>query len=510
MVKTAAIILLIGLCVLGLVALTNSMSKPIGHDEHMYCTAAALMAEGKIIYKDFSYVGQLPYHPTICAGLYKVFNNCYFLLIARCFSAACDILVIVLIAIIFCILLKDVPVHSKLLGLGAATLYVFNPIVDYANGFSWNHDFVTLCILLSFVLFITTDFQKEFKFWRIALIGVLLTLASWSRMTAAPIYILFLIAIWNRFSGAKRDKIRFMMPFLAASMVISVWPLVVFFMAPKSFIINVFIIPIYNGEWQRQLAGIQGSLQVIINTLTKPAYIILFALILYFFITFRRLRKDLKQPKDGNFIFSIIIIFILFIIVLIPPAMFEQYFARPALFIIISLVFPFLHLNQRRKSRLVKRHFDISCAVFAIAVTLTILFNTGIIKRLSIVSSPRRWTPIILHDISEDIADKTKEPKRMLTLAPLYAIEGGGEIYPEFSAGPFVYRIGDYLKPKWLSAVTGTGVKGLDELVAESPPSAVILGTEPPGLEEPIYQAVVKEDWRMVNYPQNIVAYFKP
>ncbi|MHC4187778.1 MAG: hypothetical protein ACYSRQ_06255, partial [Planctomycetota bacterium] len=128
MVKAVNIILFIGLFLLSLIIAADSMSKPIGHDEHMYCTAAALIAQGKVIYRDFSYVAQLPYHPTICAALYKIFNSTHFLLIARCFSIVCDIFVIVLIAIIYRITLKSLPIASKLLGLGAATLYIFNPV----------------------------------------------------------------------------------------------------------------------------------------------------------------------------------------------------------------------------------------------------------------------------------------------------------------------------------------------------------------------------------------------
>ena len=49
MVKAANIILLLGLFILGLVIAADSMSKPIGHDEHMYCTAEELKTERKEI-----------------------------------------------------------------------------------------------------------------------------------------------------------------------------------------------------------------------------------------------------------------------------------------------------------------------------------------------------------------------------------------------------------------------------------------------------------------------------
>jgi hypothetical protein len=506
MVKAVNIILFIGLFILSLIIAADSMSKPIGHDEHMYCTAAALIAQGKVIYRDFSYVAQLPYHPTICAALYKIFNSTHFLLIARCFSMVCDIFVIVLIAIIYRITLKSLPIASKLLGLGAATLYIFNPVVDYANGFAWNHDMVVMCILLCFVLFITTDFQKSSRYLLLALIGALLTLATWSRMTTALIYIIFLIAIWKKLQGNLRQKFRDLIPFIASTVIFSIWPLIILIMAPKAFIMNVSIIPIFNGEWLREIAKIPGPSIVIINSLTKPAYIILLILTIYFFTSIVLLRKNINEINYGNLILSSIITVVFFIITFIPPAMFEQYFAMPALFIIVSFTYPVFYLSKLSKHAMFKKHLNIACCIITISVILTVLFNTNILKRLPNLSKPQSWPAIELHNISQDIANKISEPKLILTLAPLYALEGGGKIDPD----PFVYRVADIINEDARAIVVGAGMEDLDELTDEFPPTAVILGTEPRGLEEPLYNAAVKPDWKRANYPQGIVVFFKP
>ncbi|MHC4131248.1 MAG: hypothetical protein ACYSSP_07100 [Planctomycetota bacterium] len=510
MVKTVKIILLLGLLILSLVIAADSMSKPIGHDEHMYCTAAALMAEGKVIYRDFSYIAQLPYHPTICAALYKLFNTTHFLLAGRLFSVVCDIIVILLISYIYCITLKNLPVVSKLLGLGAAALYIFNPVVDYANGFAWNHDMVILCVLLCFTLFMTTDFQNKSRYWRLALIGALLALATWSRMTTALIYIIFIIAIFKRLSGNLKHKIIDLIPFIASSVIISIWPLIILIMAPKAFILNVSIIPIFNGEWLREIAKIPGPSEVIFNSLTKPAYIILFILTIYFFVTIVLLRKKIQDIDYGNLMLSSIITVVFFIITFIPPAMFEQYFAMPALFIIISFTYPVLYLSRLNKQVLIKKQFHIACGVITTSVILTVLFNINILKRIPVLSEPQSWPAVELHKASKDIANKISEPKLILTLAPLYALEGGCEIYPEFSSGPFVYRIADAINEDARAAVIGASIHDLDRLTNEFPPSALILGTEPRGLEEPLYNAAVKSNWKRANYSNGIIVFFKP
>ncbi|MHC4757294.1 MAG: hypothetical protein ACYTE8_01425 [Planctomycetota bacterium] len=510
MVKAAKIALFLGLFFLSLVIVADSMTKSIGHDEHMYCTAAALMSKGEVIYRDFSYVAQLPYHPTICAAIYKLFNTTRFLLAARIFSSACDILVVLLIAYIFCGVLKHLRVASKLLGLAAAVLYIFNPAVDYANGFAWNHDMVALCVLASFTIFITTDFKETPKCWRFAFIGGLLTLATWSRMTTALIYIVFLIAILKKSPGTAKQKTQALLPFFAASFVISIWPLIIFFMAPKALILNVLAIPIFNGEWLREVAKIPGPWQVIFYSLTKPAYIILFALIAYFFVTIVSIRKRIQPVDHAGLILSSVIVVIFFIIVFIPPAMFEQYFAMPALFIIISFAYALLYISKLNSAALLKKHLNIAFFVITASLILTIASNLKIINRIPNLFKPQNLPPMQLHNISMDISDKIGEPKLALTLAPLYALEGGCEIYREFSAGPFVYRIADLINEESLQIVTGAGMTELTELTENFHPSAIVLGTEPHGLEQPIYNAAVKPEWKRINYPQGIVVFYKP
>ena len=61
-----------------------------------------------------------------------------------------------------------------------------------------------------------------------------------------------------------------------------------------------------------------------------------------------------------------------------------------------------------------------------------------------------------------------------------------------------------------LQIVTGAGMTDLTELTEHSLPSAVVLGTEPHGLEQPIYNAAVKPEWKRINYPQGIVVFYKP
>jgi hypothetical protein len=138
------------------------------------------------------------------------------------------------------------------------------------------------------------------------------------------------------------------------------------------------------------------------------------------------------------------------------------------------------------------------------------------------VSVPETWVPIQLHKVSEDIAEKLKTQnhvlsavegsKFILTLAPLYALEGGCEIYPELSAGSIVYRIADSMTPADRAVTHTVGPKTLGALLEKDPPSAVLLGVEMKRLEEPLFESAVgleRENWETKTYDTGPTVYFK-
>ena len=146
---TVLIGLILILAVLSLAVLADSMTKEVEHDEHMYCIGGALLADGKMIYRDFSYVAQMPYHALVYAALFKTLNTRWFLLVGRMVSAVCDILLAGCILGISLHIFKPLTVVGLLVGVGAVILWIFNPLVDYANGFAWNHDVVIFLVMVS-------------------------------------------------------------------------------------------------------------------------------------------------------------------------------------------------------------------------------------------------------------------------------------------------------------------------------------------------------------------------
>jgi len=498
------------LLVLSLTILANSMTKPAGRDEQMYCTGAVLLAQGKMIYRDFSYAAQMPCHPLLCAALYKISGTTYYLLVGRLLSVACDILTLACIAGIYRRVFRPYTMAGALLGLAACVLYVFNPLVDYTNGYAWNHDVVILCVALSLWLFVGADSQAERRYWRIAAIGVLLTLATWMRITTALIQLVFFVMVLSLPAKSMGQRFKTALPFLIASVLISIWPVWVIAQAPRAFYLNIVKIPMLYGQWLHEIGMVFDKFDLTFTCLTRPGYLVLILLTIYLFAAIAVLRRRLKVENGRSLLLAALLPVAFFAIALIPPTMWQQYLGVPVPFLVISLAFPLACLRRLGDKAGAGKHFRVAAALTGLCAGVAFLSYPQPLYITPFALAPERWVPIERHKISQDIALKAKEPKQVLTLAPLLALEGGCDIYTELSAGGIIYRIADSLSPQERQITHTAGPENLLKLLEDKPPSAVVLGVEMQRLETPIFESVVKSDWKRKNYPDGPIAYFRP
>ncbi len=510
--KILNILVVLILIVLSLAILANSMTKPLGRDEQMYCAAGSLLAQGKMIYRDFSYPAQMPYHPLLYAALFKTLNTTHYLLAGRILSVVCDILIAVCIVGIYRHIFKSFAVSAMLLGLAGAILYVFNPLVDYANGYAWNHDVVILCVVLSLWLFISTDFQRKSRYWRIAIIGALLTFATCMRITTAIVQLLFFAVLLSQPAESIKQRLKTALPFLIAAAVVLIWPVWVIAQAPRAFFLNIVRIPVLYGEWLHKIGMVHNKYDLTRACLTMPGYFVLIVLTIYLCLMIVCLRRRLKISNAQNLLLAALLPLTFFIIALIPPTMWRQYLAMPVSFLLISFAYPLLYLRKLANKSGLNKHFKIASVLVSVCVIVAVVSYPVVLYRTVIVLVPESWVPMRLHRVSEDIAEKTKEPKLILTLAPLYALEGGCDIYTELSAGSIIYRIADSLAPADREITHTVGPKTLAALLEKDPPSAVLLGVEMDFLEEPLFESAVlpeKEKWETKTYDTGPTLYFK-
>ena len=532
--KIINIAVLLILVVLAIALFANSMTKPIGRDEQMYCTAGVLLAQGRMIYRDFSYVAQMPYHPLLYATAFKILNTTHYLLVGRIISSLSDILVMLCIVGIYRHIFKPFAVSAALLGLAGAVLYVFNPLADYANGYAWNHDVVIFCVVASFWLFISTDFQKP-KYLRIAAIGALLTFATCMRITTVLVELLFFVCLLLRPAGSLKQRLKTALPFVAAAACVLIWPLWVIAHAPRAFFLNLVTIPTLYGQWLHEIGMVHNKFDLTFSCLTTPGYFALIVLTIYLcaVVLAPRIKfavSHKKHPSHGrrgmsDELLAALLPLFFFIIALIPPTMWRQYLAMPVPFLVIGCAYPLLYLKKLTGKTGPEKNRNIT-SLLAVALVIFSAFTAIVsypilLKRILVLTIPESWEPVRLHKISEDIAEqlntkhsklKTQNSKLILTLAPLLALEGGCDIYTELSAGSIIYRIADLLPPDDRRTTHTAGPQTIAPILQKDPPSAVILGLERgklATLEDPL-QAVVKPDWQRKSYDNGLIVYFKP
>ncbi len=492
-----AITVFLVLCALLLV---NSMNKPLSRDEQMYCTAGALMAQGREIYLDFSYVSQLPYHPLLLAGIYRALGTTHYLLFARLVTVLCEILTMVCIVAICLHLLDEFHRMGLLLSVIAMTFYATNPLVYMANGYGWNHGVVIFLVMLSLYLFVTCPVGIRARCGRFFMMGVLLTSATCMRITTALIQTVFIIMIFMERRDSRRQNTLRRLSFLGGSLIALAWPLWVISKAGDSFLVNLVEIPRVYGEYLRETGPGHSKIEMALACLVQPGYLALLLAIGFVFLQTRKITLPLASRKKQ--VTLCLVPAACFVIAFVPPTLWRQYLAVPVPFLILTLAMPFhalcLHTCAANKKPLQKAlGASIVCVLIATGFQAVTLLKQP--PRLA----PGTWDPIRLHNTSRRIAQAIHGTGPVLTLAPLYALEGACAIYPELSCGSIVFRIGDLLSPQQQAQARVVGPSALTELNRQTPSAAVLLGVETPGYEVPL-RALTDASWQSVTFGNGI------
>ena len=112
----------------------------------------------------------------------------------------------------------------------------------------------------------------------------------------------------------------------------------------------------------------------------------------------------------------------------------------------------------------------------------------------------KNWTPVKVHKISKSIIAEAGASKPILTLTPLYAIEGGGQIYRQLSAGAFAFRAAGKLSQEEQTITHSAGLGQICKIIKEYPPAAIVIGPELTRFEKIDLKSLVPEDWQKTNF----------
>jgi len=493
-------------------ALANSMTKPVGRDEQMYCTAGVLMSQGKLVYRDFSYPAQLPYHPLLYAWLFRVSGTKHYLLAGRVVSAVCDTCVGMLIFWMFVRAFGRDVAAGGMFGLGGVLLYLFNPLVDYANGYAWNHDVVNLCVMAAYTLFAGLCGKGKGAYLRAGAVGAILAFAACMRITTVLVEAVFFGFLVFQQDKSRSWRAKAAASFLCGSAAVVLWPAWVIASAPQAFALNLMKIPRLYGRWLAELGMVHNKLALTVGSVVQPGYLCLIVLMAYLGIVFLRRGGRADEQERRMFWLAVSISAAFFVIAYIPPTMWRQYLGVPVAFGVVSLAHPLAALWRSRAARDGNRRFKAAAGIVVCSAVVAVVFYPVVLLRMGSVLSPEQWVPLQLHRVAKQIGERVQGAGRVLTLWPVLALEGGCEIYPELSAGAIVYRVGDLLTEAERRVTHTVGPESLKELLEKEPPCAVVVGAEAryfAFLEEPLVAAAGPE-WVQQSFAMGLKGYFRP
>jgi hypothetical protein len=515
------------LIIFSLVIFASSMAKADVDTEHVTCAAGVLLTKGKMIYRDFACVSQMPYHPFLYAAIFKVLNTSHYLLVGRILTVVCDILVVISIIGIFGCVFESFPITGWLLGMAMAAVCVFNCHFDATNGFALDHDFAILCILVSFWLLVSTKPKQRWRNLRIGAMSTLLALATCLHFIVVFVPLLFLIMLMIQRGESGEQRLRTVLVFLISPFIILILPLCTMIQAPRAFFINVFEMPILKLQLIRKTQLMMGitlfdKFARILSHITDPAGVYPFLIVICLTVLIVLGRHKLELSNLKNAVLAILVPVIFLAIALCSPQVMYENFAILIPFVIISFAYPLLYLRRLGENGS-NRLFNIASALVITCAFYQVASQPLLLLRTSLIFKPRNWVPMKVHEIAEEVAQKTKEPKLIVTLAPLYALESGCKIYPELSSGWDGCKIASMISASKRKITNTLDADTFKEMISENPPSGIVIDIDP-RLEDVsrvglILLRIAKTEWPEQEYDESVwerkeyspglVAYFR-
>ena len=459
-----------------------NMTKTLSHDEHMYVAGGVLLArEGLLPYAGSQYF-QMPGSVFVYGALFKLADDP--LMVARAFSTICALLMLALLSIAAWSSLREWPAWLRLGATAVAPLPVLgSSLFQYTSGLAWNHDLGVLCaVLASMLLFRAHSSQAQYGRW-VFFSGLAFAFAVATRLSYAPLALpLILGTLW--LSPHKGTRRRFAPSglFIAGTLPVAL-PLVwLFAPAPGRFLFSNVGYHAANAlYWQasgyERAMTVPGKLTYMVDVLREPSNLIpllLFALPVVFAL-FAGWRSGALSEMRFRLMLTAGVLVALTAAALGPTPSWYQYFYSMVPFLVLGAIYGLSVLPMKGLA------WYAGIAVTAIGCAFAAWNAFGAYSDLPRAWDASRWAPTQARATGLEIAQIVHGGK-VLTLAPLFPLEGGLTIYPQLASGPFGWRSAPLMSSAERQAEGVVGAEDLPSLVREERPSAVLTGYEP-GLE---------------------------
>lgn len=455
----------------------NAMTLPLDHNEHMYVTAGHLMKSNEL-YRDFAFL-QMPYLPILYDAVFRVFQVDHLLLASRLCSLFFAIACCVAMWLIIYKETKNYAVSHLSTLIFGLSYFIQDISVEAANYM------MPMCATLFAVLLYQDILENpELRLPKMYCLGLILALAAGTKLYYSAFFIPFLgcSAVYPLREDFSRKLIYQTAP-LVVGFTVGLIPVIHYVSNyPEAFWFNNITYHFLNLQWRGFDPGlnigyrIDSFLKVFLDYPSNLAFAGIVILIALNCLKASDSRKRIGYLDQPVTTLSFMLLIVGICVAITPLPIFMYYFAAAFPFAVI-----FGCCLLKRAPISCWSSFDkalVSVGILVMIGSASVTFS----QRFGTFTRFGSWTPIQVHSVAHKIRSELGSQfgvGKMATLSPLYAVEAKLPIYPQFSTGPFVFRIGTLLSTHELDVVKGVSSQTLDRLFTKEPPAAIIVGNEP-------------------------------
>ena len=468
--QTATVFLIVCAVALPFV-LSLGMTKSLSHDEHQHVAAGALVARESLFpYLDFPHL-HTPYLAFVYAVLFRTTD--YLLLAARLFSVACATAMVGVLGTVAHGLFRE---RGKWCAAGvcagAVLLCATAGVFGITTGRAWNQEPGLLFALLAFLAH-ATGIARQRNGWFVAS-GLLLGFSIGLRITFAPLVAPFGLALML-YRPPPRWQPHTMLCFATGLFIGTFGILCLAIEAPEQAFFGNFEFARINVQY-RYSSGSPRTMTVLKKVRYLWKEILRREFPLMAACALPMLVSRFSGTAGGRWRFESGFVWLTMPFVLMgcfaPTPLYPQYFYPLVPFLILAALYSLASLPQDTA------WFRRSLAIGAVVVVISFAMGNHAYSHLRDLRSPKEWVPLRLHARGERL--RAKVPRgRVLTLAPLYPLEGGLSIYPAFSTGPFAWRLAPFVEPAKAARLGLMTPHTIASALDADAPSAILLHIEP-------------------------------
>ena len=448
-----------------------SMHKDLDPDESPFIASGAILSRhGTLPYRDYHY-NHMPTEVMVYALLFKATSH--LLLAARAFQSVCGAgTATVLFAVGLAAFARFGSPVQLPMAWAAGLAMLCNPLFTRTAGICWNHDFPLLMSLLGFLCLCRgLRGNGHVGAWTFCA-GLLLAIAITSRLTFAPITAGFVLLLCAYPGLTARRRLALLAIFamgMALASLPSAW---VWAQSPRNAFFGNFLYPHLNtkvhsmqpDEQQRPYTLMPIILFYFKMWFTLPGNGILTIAFVVLMATTLRLGGFGANRLDSKLVAILVIVALLLAAGVMPAPPYPQYFYAPTPFMILGVV---LCLARRPIPA-----WAMPSLVAGLVVTAA--FAVPAYRGIAWLLLPSKWVPMIIHAGGVEVAGYAGTGT-ILTLEPVYPLEGGLDIDPRFTTGRFGLRAAELLSAQERARYLMPAPQYIPHLFQEHPPRGVLV-----------------------------------